>query len=45
MSAAKRAAAHRLAAARHHAIRTASIKQSGRLKITRMPPTIDNIGA
>jgi hypothetical protein len=45
MTASKRAAARRLAAARHHAIRTASIKQSGRLKITRMPPTIDNIGA
>jgi len=43
MSTAKRTAAHRLAAARHHAVRTAS--SSGRLKITRMPPTIDNIGA
>jgi hypothetical protein len=37
--------AHHLTSARRHAVHTASVNSGYRLKITRMPPTIDNIGA
>jgi hypothetical protein len=37
---------HRLSALRRHtAVHTASVGEGYRLKITKMPPTIDNIGA
>jgi hypothetical protein len=45
LSAVKKAAAHRLVASRHHAVRGLASKSATRLKITKTPPTIDNIGA
>jgi hypothetical protein len=45
LSAEKKAAAHRLVASRHHAVRGLASKSATRLKITKTPPTIDNIGA
>lgn len=42
---ASRSSAHRLTSARHHVVHTASARSGYHVKISHMPPTIDNIGA